>query len=119
VIVSAVSFAGCANTCFVGFVNNGKAVAGVKAGDAPPSCPLAQARGAIHAVALKSAVCQSCAADARVEHVLITLKSIQLRAAVTSGKDWVEIAPELAIQPRQIDLVAILHRRRWYRVRLT
>lgn len=39
--------------------------------------------------------------------VFVTLKSIRLRANVTDGapKDWVEIAPELAIQPRQIDLV--------------
>lgn len=95
VIVSAVSLAGCANACFVGFVNNGKAAASVQTGDAGPSCSLAQARGAIHVVALKSTVCASCTVDARVEHVFITLKSIQLRANATDGapKDWLEIAP--------------------------
>ena len=107
VIATAIGVAGCGNTCFVGFVNNGKAAATVKTGDALSSCPPAQARGAIHVVALKSAVCTSCTVNARVEHVFVTLKSIQLRANVgrETPKDWLEIAPDLASKPRQIDLV--------------
>lgn len=108
VIATAIGVAGCANTCFVGFVNNGKAAVTVKTGDALSSCPPAQARGAIHVVALKSAVCTYCTVNARVEHVFVTLKSIQLRANAPGGeapKDWLEIAPDLATQPRQIDLL--------------
>lgn len=120
VIVSAVSFAGCANTCFMGFVNDGKAAASVQTGDAVPSCSLAQARGAIHVVALKSTACASCTVDARVKHVFVTLKSIQLRAKASDGapKDWLEIAPELAIQPRQVDLVGNSPPEIWHRMRL-
>jgi hypothetical protein len=106
-IIAAISFAGCANTCFVGFFNNGNGGVVVKTGNPPPPCSLPQARAAINAVALKSAVCETCTADARVEHVFVTVQGIQLLPAVTDGtrKDWLEIAPTLANKPRPIDLV--------------
>jgi len=107
VIIAAISFAGCGNTCFVGFFNNGSGVVVVKSGNPPPPCSLPQARAAINAVALKSAVCETCTADARVEHVFVTVQGIQLLAAVTDGthNDWLEIAPTLANNPRPIDLL--------------
>lgn len=106
-VIAAISFAGCGNSCFVGFFNNGNGVVVVKGGNPPPPCSLPQARAAINAVALKSAVCESCTADARVEHVFVTVQGIQLLPAVTDGtsKDWLEIAPALANKPRPIDLV--------------
>ena len=106
-IIAAISFAGCANSCFVGFFNNGNGVVVVKAGNPPPPCSLPPARAAINAVALKSAVCETCTADARVEHVFVTVQGIQLRRAVTDdpSKDWLEIAPALVNKPRPIDLV--------------
>jgi len=106
-IIAAIGFAGCANSCFVAVFNNGTGAVVVKAGNPPPPCSLPQARGAINAVALKSAVCETCTADARVEHVFVSLQGIQLRPAVTdnTSKDWLEIAPALANKPRPIDLV--------------
>ena len=106
-IIAAIGFAGCSNSCFVGFFNNGQGGVVVKAGNPPPPCSLTQARAAINAVALKSAVCETCTADARVEHVFVTMQSIQLRPTLTddASKDWLEIAPALADKPRPIDLV--------------
>lgn len=116
VVVAGITFAGCRNTCFVGFATNGKAVGDVKAGDPPPSCSLTQARGAIRAIAVKSAVCEACTVDARVQHLFVTVRNIQLRRTVTeggTGKDWVEIAPELANQPRQFDLIGNSSPEKW------
>jgi hypothetical protein len=61
----------------------------------------------MNAVAVKSAVCETCTADARVEDTFVTVQRVQLHRVVPddSGKDWLEIAPELASEPRQVDLV--------------
>jgi len=99
--------AGCANTCFVGVVNNGSGSLGVAAGNPPPVCST-QATGMVRVSAVKSPVCEACTAAARANHVFVTLRGIQLRANVPEDHDaaeWLEIAPELASEPRQIDLM--------------
>jgi hypothetical protein len=105
-IIAAIGFAGC-NSCFVGSFNNGQGGVIVKTGNPPPPCSLPQARAAITAVAQKSAICETCTADARVEHVFVTMQGIELRPTVTddANKDWLEIDPGLASKPRPIDLV--------------
>lgn len=108
VIFTAIGLAGCRNSCFVGVSNNGNGSVIVKAGDPPPVCSLSQANGAVRAVALKSPVCESCTASARVEHVFVTLRSIQLCPSATAdpnSPDWLEIVPHLANEPRQIDFM--------------
>ena len=106
-IIAAIGFAGCSNSCFVGIFNNGSGVVTVQAGNPPPPCSLPPPKATINAVAIKSAVCETCTADARVEHVFVTMQSVQLRPSVTddTSKDWLEIAPELANEPRHVDLV--------------
>jgi hypothetical protein len=100
-----VGLAGCANTCFIGVVNNGSGSLGVAAGNPPPVCS-AQATMRVNAV--KSPACEACTAAARTEHVFVTLRGIQLRANAPEERDkagWLEIATELAGEPRQVDLV--------------
>jgi Domain of unknown function (DUF4382) len=106
-IVAAIGFAGCGDTCIVGFVNSGMGVVIVGAANTSPPCSLKQTRAAMNVVALKSAVCETCTTDARVEHVFVTVQGIQLHPAGTddASKDWLEIAPELTNQRRQMDLV--------------
>ena len=58
--------------------------------------------------AVKSPACETCTAAARTDHVFVTLRGIELRANAPEERDtagWLEIAPELAGEPRQIDLV--------------
>jgi hypothetical protein len=58
--------------------------------------------------AMKSPACEACTAAARTDHVFVTLRGIELRANSPEdhdGTEWLEIAPELADEPRQIDLV--------------
>ena len=106
-IVAAIGFAGCGDTCIVGVVNSGMGVVIVGAANTSPPCSLKQTRAAMNVVVLKSAVCETCTTDARVEHVFVTVQGIQLHPAVTddASKDWLEIAPELTHQRRQMDLV--------------
>ena len=107
-MLTAAGLAGCGNSCFVGFSNNGNGGVIVKAGNPGPTCSLSQAYGTMNAVALKSPVCETCAPANRVEHVFVTLRSVQLRPSAsddTSSPDWLELAPQLANRPRQIDLM--------------
>jgi len=105
---AAMVLAGCGNSCFVGFSNNGNSGVIIVAGSPPPPCSVPQLTGKMRAVALKSLACETCTASARIEHLFVTVRSIQLRrgAAVDANSpDWLEIAPDLAAQPRQIDLI--------------
>ncbi len=103
---AAIGLAGCGNTCFFGFVNTGAGVV-VVGTTSPPPCSLTQGKATMNAVAVKSAVCEICSADARVEQAFVTVQRIQLHRVVPDDpvKDWLEIAPELASKPRQVDLV--------------
>ena len=104
----AIGLAGCGDSCFVGFSNNGNGGVIIKAGNPAPVCSLSLAHGTMSAVALKTQVCETCTAAARVEHVFVTLRSIQLRPSAsdhTNSPDWLELAPQLANEPRQIDLM--------------
>jgi Domain of unknown function (DUF4382) len=105
---TAIGLAGCGSSCFVGFSNNGNGGAIVKVGDPPPTCSLSQASGAMRAVLLRSPICETCTPAVRVEHFLVTLRGIQVRSGATpdtNSPDWLELAPHLATEPRQIDLM--------------
>jgi hypothetical protein len=105
---ASIAFAGCANSCFVGVSNNGSGGLLVKAGDPAPTCSLSQANGTMNALAVTSPVCETCTPAARVEHVFVSLRSIQLLPGAiddTTSLDWLELAPHLAREPRQIDLM--------------
>src|SRR5215472_1761447 len=104
VLVTAVS-SGCGNSCFVGFSNNGNGGIIIKAGNPPPPCSLPQINGAMSVLALKPLLCEFCAAPGP-QHVFVTLRAVELRSSAEPGSsDWLEIAPRLADEPLQIDLV--------------
>jgi hypothetical protein len=99
---------GCGNTCVVGFSINGNGGVIVRAGDPPPTCSLAQAKGAMTAMVLKSSICDSCLAPARVDHIFVTLRGLQIRSNSSydsNSNDWTELAPQLESEPRQFDLL--------------
>jgi hypothetical protein len=108
VIFLAVGLSGCGNSCYAGFSINGKGGLIVVAGNPPPACSLSQVNGTMRVVALKSPVCESCMPATRVEHVFVTLQGVQLLPLAgddTNSPDWLELAPQLAKEPRQIDLM--------------
>lgn len=108
VAFSAIGLAGCGDFCVVGFSNNGNGSVNVNGGNPAPACSLPHVNGTMRVVALRSPVCETCAAAARVEHVFVTLRSIQLRSDASGGTNspgWLELASNLAEEPHQIDLM--------------
>jgi hypothetical protein len=95
------------DSCYFGFVNNGKSGVAVAAGNLQASCPPQQAGGAVRVIALKSAACETCTQSMRAEHIFVTITGIEL-ARNTFGEphtpDWLQIAPQLQRQPRHMDL---------------
>lgn len=107
-ILATVALTGCGNSCFAGFSNNGNGGIIIKAGNPPPACSLPQVNGMMRVVALKSSICESCAVGVRLQHVFVTLRGIQLHSSATTdphSPDWLELGPQLANEPRQIDLM--------------
>jgi len=100
--------AGCGDFCIAGFSANGSGAVNIKAGNPSPPCSLPHVNAMVRTVALKTPACKTCSNAARVEHVFVTLQGIQLNPDSTddtSPGKWLEIAPELAIKPHQIDLI--------------
>jgi hypothetical protein len=107
VALIAVGLAGCANSCFVFVSSNGSSGVFVKVGEPPPVCSLGAAQGAIRATVLKSRVCEACTPSTKMEHVFVTVRGIQLSPTTIDANppEWFEIAPHLAVEPKQIDLM--------------
>jgi hypothetical protein len=105
--VAAPLLGACGDTCFFGFVNNGKGGAAVAAGNPPPACPPQKASGAVRVIALQLPACESCTPAARVVHIFVTIRGIALRPSALGQLDrdeWLEIAPQLESAPLQMDL---------------
>jgi Domain of unknown function (DUF4382) len=95
--------AGCGNSCFVGGFNG---TGFIFKGQNPCGAVTA---GKMSVFAGKTARCENCAAATRVDHVYVTVRGVQLRSSAgtpTNSSDSIELAGQLANQPRQIDLMA-------------
>lgn len=109
--VTAIGTAGCGTNCVQGFFNGGNGGGFVSTGT-PQSCPLPNVTGTMNAVVVKTVACENCTDAATVRHLFVSVRSIQLRPTTTPGPtpgtdspDWVDLAPQLASAPRQIDLI--------------
>jgi len=101
-----ITLAGCGNSCFVAISNNGNGVVAVKAGDPPPVCSLSPAMGTVSLTATRATPCQQCTASARVDHLYVTVRGVQVRtdSSASDSPEWVALQSGLALQPRQLDL---------------
>jgi Domain of unknown function (DUF4382) len=104
-LVFCLSFAGCGDTCFI-FVSN---PSGGTIAVGSTTCPPNQANGTVH-LRLTSSVMPS-AGDwsTSVQHIFVTLRGIEANPSATAAEDspdWQELAPKLATQPMQFDLLA-------------
>jgi hypothetical protein len=101
--------AGCGNSCFVAVSNNGSGSVLVKAGDPPPVCSPHPMTGMVRAVVHAKKVCEACSAEQKVEHLFVTVRGVEIHAGTVADEnslDWVELAPGLRQEPRQVDLMA-------------
>lgn len=104
-IFVAIGTSACNNSCFVAFSNNGSSSVTIQSGSQPQTCSLSQAMGTMSVAALRTRACEFCSHGSSVEHVFVTLRGIRLRANATVDPNPLELAPGLASEPRQIDLL--------------
>jgi hypothetical protein len=100
------SVVGCSNYCFVFVSNPGGSVSG---SSNPPSCQLNTATGTVRLRVTASPTTSAQTAPASIQHIFVTLRGIEATPSAIPDDDspnWQELAPKLATQPEQLDLVA-------------
>jgi len=99
----------CGTTCVAGIFANGTGTVIVKNSPSPPACPFSTGMGTMNVAAAKLQICETCPASSRAQHIFVTLSSVQLHSVFpnsTDNQEWVELAPKLSRDPRQIDLLS-------------
>jgi hypothetical protein len=99
---------GCSNYCFVFVSNPGGSVSG---SSNPPSCQLNTATGTVRlrVTATPTPDVQATPAPTSIQHIFVTLRGIEATPSAIPNDDspnWQELAPKLATQPAQLDLLA-------------
>lgn len=102
------SFAGCSNYCFVFVSNPGGSIS---TSSNTPSCQLNTATGTVSLRVTASATrsAPETPAPTSIQHIFVTLRGIEATPSVIpndDSPDWRELAPQLATQPKQLDLLA-------------
>jgi hypothetical protein len=100
------SLIGCSNYCFVFISNPGGSIS---TSSNTPSCPLNTATGTVGLRMTASPTSSTEAAPPNIQHIFVTLRGIEaLPSAIADddSPDWRELAPKLASQPEQLDLLA-------------
>lgn len=108
VLLSVVWSTGCNNSCFTFTSNPPNGTVNIKVSNAQPSCTLTKATGAVHVVLQTVPPCGSCSESPGIQHLFVTIRSIDIHASSTAdddSPDWQQLAPQLATQPLQVDLV--------------
>ena len=86
--LACIALAACGDWCFSGVINNPNGVIiTTKNGSPPPTCPPSTIMTTMHVAIIKSQLCESCTPSA-------------------DTPEWIDLAPQLRLQPRQIDLIA-------------
>ena len=102
-------FTGCTNSCFFGFWNPPNGTIGTVISNPPPACKLATPKGAIRVVLQVSGSCELCSGSNRVHIVVLGLSGIDVHSNENAGREssgWQALFPELARQPRQVELLS-------------
>jgi hypothetical protein len=103
------SLFGCNNYCFVFVSNPGGSIA---TSTNTPSCQLNSATGTVRvsiSASPSASAASAEAAPANIQHIYVTFRGIEAMASSIADDDspeWRELAPKLATQPVQFDLLA-------------
>jgi hypothetical protein len=108
-LLACVGLVACGDFCFSGVINNPNGVIiTTKNASPPPACPPSPIISTMNVAAVKSQICETCTASSRAQHIFVTLKSIQLHSVFPdppNTREWLELAPQFLLEPRQIDLL--------------
>jgi hypothetical protein len=108
VFLACIELGACGYTCFAGIFPNGNGVIFTRTSNTPPACPPSTSTAMMNVAVTKSEPCAACTSAIRAEHIFVTLKTIQLHSMSTSSSntpEWIDLAPQLLLQPRPIDVV--------------
>ncbi len=101
--------AGCNNTCVFGVVNPPNNSATIVGGSSLSSvCSEVAPITGVTVGGSLGAGCVNCAASAQLTHVYLAVSGVELHPSAVADRnspEWQEVAPELAEQPRLVDLV--------------
>lgn len=101
--------AGCENTC-VGFASNaGTGTLAIETTDSKSACTLNNANGTVIVQLNAAGASAGAPAVLGLRHIFISLRGIEARADLSADgtpASWQELAPKLARQPVQVDLLA-------------
>jgi hypothetical protein len=98
---------GCNNTCFTFTSNPPTGTIGIKVSDPKPTCTLTTG-SAVRLAVQTVPMCNSCSESGRIQHVFVSIRGIEVHPSSTADDDptdWQQLAPQLAKQPLQVDLV--------------
>lgn len=107
VVLACVALTSCGTTCFGGIFTNGTGI--IVVNNSPPACPPSAGMGMMNVAIDKPQICEICSVASRAQHIFVTVKSIQLHSVLPDSVDnpeWLELAPQLVREPRQIDLLS-------------
>ena len=107
-LLFAVGLIGCTNTCFTFTSNPPTGTINIKAGDPTPACTLTKANGAVRLVLKAVPMCNYCSESSRIQHIFVSIRGIDVTSSSIADEespDWQNLAPQLAKQPLQVDLV--------------
>ncbi len=99
---------GCNNTCF-SFTSNPPDTLVIKVSDAKPSCTFSKANGAVTVQLSASPMPDEGSTPWSLQHIFVSLRGIEAHPSTIAddgSPDWQELAPKLAQQPVQVDLMA-------------
>jgi len=104
-----VGVTGCNNTCFTFTSNPPTGTIGITVSDPSPTCTLVKANGAVRVQLVTEPPCNSCAGSGQVQHIFVTIRSIEANSSTTAhdnSPDWQELLPPNSVKnPLQVDLV--------------
>jgi hypothetical protein len=108
ILLFCLSFVGCGNYCFVFVSNPGGSVS---TSSNTPSCQLNTSTGTVslRITASPTPDAQATPTPSTIQHIFVTLRGIEATPSAIPGDDspnWRELAPSLANQPQQLDLLA-------------
>src|SRR5580704_256426 len=98
------SLLGCNNNCFVFVSNPGGSIS-----TSTPSCQLNAATGTVSLRVTASPTASAEPGPTSIQHIFLTLRGIEALPSAIAADDspeWRELAPKLATQPEQLDLLA-------------
>jgi hypothetical protein len=109
ILLFCLSFVGCGDYCFVFVSNPGGSVS---TSSNTPSCQLNTSTGAVslRITASPTPDAQATPTPSTIQHIFVTLRGIEATTSAIpndDSPDWRELAPQLATQPQQLDLLAL------------